>query len=122
MPGIDDAAFSFNNSRTNYSDAVDSCQRIGGKVFEPTGTTYYPVFKRVKEKSPYNYDKAWLGIIWSNQTSEFQYQSNRTRISWSNFYDTSLKYNIELFSYVKLILSLKKIKSIIIIIIIIMSN
>ena len=88
MPGIDDAAFLFNDSKTNYQDAVDSCQRIGGKVFEPTEATNNPVYKWVNEKSS-SY-LIWLGIKWSKNHSEFQYQSNGTKISWSNFRDTSL--------------------------------
>ena len=89
MPGIDDAAFLYNNSITNYQDAVDSCQRNGGKAFEPTEATNNAVYKWVKEKYSLRYG-FWLGMKWSKKHSEFQYQSNGTRISWSNFRDTSL--------------------------------
>ena len=88
VPGIDDAAFLLNKSLTNYQDAVDSCQRIGGKVFEPTEATNNPVYKWVNEKSS-SY-LIWLGIKWSKKHSEFQYQSNGTRISWSNLGYTRL--------------------------------
>ena len=90
MPGIDDAAFFYNSSyRANYSDTVVFCQRFGGKVFEPTEATHNLVYEWSKEKSKSKY-RFWLGIKWSEKHSEFQYQSNGTKISWSNFYDTSL--------------------------------
>ena len=86
VPGIDDAAFSFDNSAINYQGAVDNCQRIGGKVFEPSETTNHPVANWAEEKASYSY--FWLGIKWNKKNSEFQHQSNGTRISWSDFRDT----------------------------------
>ena len=71
-----------------YQEAVDYCQRIGGKVFEPTQRTNNPVLRLVKEKFSSNY--IGLGIIWSKNQSQFQYQSNGRIISWANFADNTL--------------------------------
>ena len=87
VPGIDDAAYS-SQPFDNYQEAVDYCQRNGGKVFEPTQTTNNLVANWAEEKASYSY--FWLGIKWNKKKSEFQHQSNGTRISWSNFWRTSL--------------------------------
>ena len=71
-----------------YTEAVDYCQRNGGKVFEPTKRTNDPVFKWAKEKNSLN--DIWLGIEWSKNESQFQYQSNGRRIRWSNFLSPSI--------------------------------
>ena len=71
-----------------YTEAVDYCQRNGGKVFEPTKRTNDPVFKWAKEKNSLN--DIWLGIEWSKNESQFQYQSNGKRIRWSNFLSPSI--------------------------------
>ena len=84
MPGIDDAAFTISFvSSSSYSYQVDYCQENGGKAFEPTKTTNDIVYKWKKEK--YSLKYLWLGIRWSKKHSEFQYESNDTRISWANF-------------------------------------
>ena len=90
MPGIDDAAYSIYSSGTKtYQEAVDYCQKIGGKVVEPSEATNKLVSEWVKGKHSY----IQLGIKWNQKHSEFQYQSNATRIGWSNFYFTSLTIN-----------------------------
>ena len=85
--GIDDAAYSPQNI-DNYHEAVDYCKRNGGKVFEPIRRTNNPVLKWLKEKDSSN--NIGLGIIWSKNQSQFQYQSNGRRISWSNFLSPSI--------------------------------
>ena len=82
--GIDDTAYSF-QPFDNYTEAVEFCQRNGGKVFEPTKRTNNPVFKWAKEKNSPN--EIWLGIEWSKNQSQFQYQSNGRKISWANFHN-----------------------------------
>ena len=87
VPGIDYAAYSSQHA-DYYQEAIDFCQSNGGKVFEPTNSTNLPVFKWVREKDSSN--DFGLGIKWSKNQSQFQYQSNGRRISWANFYNTTI--------------------------------
>ena len=43
LSGIDDAAYYFPKFKATYPYAVDYCKRYGGKVFEPTEKTNWPV-------------------------------------------------------------------------------
>ena len=104
---INDAAYSYNYSYVGYQEADNYCRKNGGKVFEPTETTNNPVSKWAQDKvsSKWAQDKVssewepgkvssrnyiWLGIKWSKKHSQFQYQSDATRIGWSNFKDTKI--------------------------------
>ena len=64
VPGIDDAAYSYYSPSkfpSGYQDAVDICQRFGGKLYEPTETTNDPVSKWANEKLEIE-DKGYYGI------------------------------------------------------------
>ena len=81
---IDEQDYHFDFEIKSYSEAKNTCQNIGGKLFEPKSEKVYDCVSALAKTKGISI--FWLGIHDISNEGKFTYESDGKAVDWTNWH------------------------------------